>query len=214
MRFYPLADGRYQRYAEPAHLVMKVETHNHPTAISPFAGAATGVGGEIRDEGATGRGARTKAGLAGFSVSNLRIPGAEQPWEMDYGKPGRIASALEIMLDGPIGAARYGNEFGRPQLTGYFRSFEQRVPGAHGDEVRGFHKPVMIAGGMGAIRPDQIAKGQAPAGSPLVVLGGPPCSSGLAAVRPRPWRAARVMRRLILPRSSAATRKWSDAARK
>ncbi len=178
-QFYPGIDGHYLRNREPAHLVMKVETHNHPTAISPFAGAATGVGGEIRDEGATGRGARTKAGLAGFSVSNLRIPGAEQPWEVDYGKPGRIASALEIMLDGPIGAARYGNEFGRPQLTGYFRTFEQKAPGANGDEVRGYHKPVMIAGGMGAIRPDQVEKGLAPAGSPLVVLGGPAMLIGL-----------------------------------
>lgn len=178
-RFYPLFEGGYQRLREPAHLVMKVETHNHPTAISPFAGAATGVGGEIRDEGATGKGARTKAGLAGFSVSNLRIPGAEQPWEVDYGKPERIASALEIMLDGPIGAARYGNEFGRPQLTGYFRAFEQLVPGANGDEVRGYHKPVMIAGGMGAIRPDQVEKDIAPPGSPLVVLGGPAMLIGL-----------------------------------
>ncbi len=178
-RFYPTLSGNYQRVVEPAHLVMEVETHNHPTAISPFAGAATGVGGEIRDEAATGRGARTKAGLAGFSVSNLRIPGAEQPWEIDYGKPERIASALEIMLDGPIGAARYGNEFGRPQLCGYFRSFEQSVPGVQGAEVRGYHKPVMIAGGMGAIRPGQVDKGIAPPGSPLVVLGGPAMLIGL-----------------------------------
>lgn len=178
-RYGPGDDYQYHRSKEPAHLVMKVETHNHPTAIAPFSGAATGVGGEIRDEAATGRGARTKAGLAGFSVSNLRIPGGEQPWEHDYGRPGRMASALEIMLDGPIGAARYGNEFGRPQLCGYFRTFEQSVAGPAGTEVRGYHKPVMIAGGMGAIRPDQVQKGIAPAGSPLIVLGGPALLIGL-----------------------------------
>jgi phosphoribosylformylglycinamidine synthase len=178
-RFQPLLNGEYGHTQAPAHLVMKVETHNHPTAISPFAGAATGVGGEIRDEAATGRGARTKAGLAGFSVSNLRIPGAEQPWEADHGRPERIASALEIMLDGPIGAARYGNEFGRPQLCGYFRTYEQAVPGLNGEEIRGYHKPVMIAGGMGAIADEQVEKGQAPAGSPLVVLGGPAMLIGL-----------------------------------
>lgn len=178
-RYGPGDDYFYYHRNEPAHLVMKVETHNHPTAISPFSGAATGVGGEIRDEAATGRGARTKAGLAGFSVSNLRIPGAEQPWEVDYGKPARMASALEIMLDGPIGAARYGNEFGRPQLCGYFRTFEQTIDGPLGAEVRGYHKPVMIAGGMGAIRPSQVEKGTAPAGSPLIVLGGPALLIGL-----------------------------------
>jgi len=178
-RFQPGLDGHYRHHREPAHLVMKVETHNHPTAISPFAGAATGVGGEIRDEAATGRGARTKAGLAGFSVSNLHIPGAEQPWEADHGRPGRLASALEIMLDGPIGAARYGNEFGRPQLCGYFRTYEQAVPSPDGDEIRGYHKPVMIAGGMGAIAPEQVDKGIAPEGSPLVVLGGPAMLIGL-----------------------------------
>ncbi len=178
-RYYPDASGRYQSSTALSHLVMKVETHNHPTAIAPFAGAATGVGGEIRDEAATGRGARTKAGLSGFSVSNLRIPGAEQPWEVDYGRPERIASALAIMLDAPIGAARYGNEFGRPQLCGYFRTYEQRVAGVNGDEVRGYHKPVMIAGGMGAIADEQVHKGIAPAGSPLIVLGGPAMLIGL-----------------------------------
>ncbi|MDR9454342.1 MAG: phosphoribosylformylglycinamidine synthase [Spiribacter sp.] len=178
-RFTPRFDGGYGHRREPGHLVMKVETHNHPTAISPFAGAATGVGGEIRDEAATGRGARTRAGLSGFSVSNLRIPGAEQPWEVDHGRPDRIASALEIMLDGPIGAARYGNEFGRPQLAGYFRTYEQAVPGTDGKDVRGYHKPVMIAGGMGTIRPDQVDKGMAPPGSPVVVLGGPAMLIGL-----------------------------------
>ncbi len=178
-RYFPGPDGRYRHHAEPAHLVMKVETHNHPTAISPFAGAATGVGGEIRDEAATGRGARSVAGLSGFSVSNLRIPGAEQPWENDHGRPARIASALEIMLDAPVGAARYGNEFGRPQLNGYFRTFELAVPGNGSEEIRGYHKPVMIAGGMGEIRPDQVEKGIAPAGTPLVVLGGPAMLIGL-----------------------------------
>jgi phosphoribosylformylglycinamidine synthase len=179
-RFMPHPEtGVYAACAEPAHLVMKVETHNHPTAIAPFAGAATGVGGEIRDEGATGRGAHPKAGLSGFSVSNLRIPELPQPWEADHGRPGRIASALDIMLDGPIGAAAYANEFGRPQLAGYFRSFELTVPGPDGDEVRGFHKPVMIAGGMGNIRPEHVHKQRADAGTPVVVLGGPAMLIGL-----------------------------------
>jgi phosphoribosylformylglycinamidine synthase len=179
-RFVPDPEtGIYAACAEPAHLVMKVETHNHPTAIAPFAGAATGVGGEIRDEGATGRGAHPKAGLSGFSVSNLRIPELPQPWEANHGRPGRIASALEIMLDGPIGAAAYANEFGRPQLAGYFRSFELTVPGPGGDEVRGFHKPVMIAGGMGNIRPEHVHKQRADAGTLVVVLGGPAMLIGL-----------------------------------
>ena len=126
-RFYPAAGGGYRYVDDDAHILMKVETHNHPTAISPFPGAATGAGGEIRDEGATGRGAKPKAGLTGFSVSNLRIPGFEQPWESNaYGRPARIASALQIMLDGPIGGASFNNEFGRPNLCGYFRTFEQR----------------------------------------------------------------------------------------
>jgi len=124
-RFYPDAQGRYGYREEDTHILAKVETHNHPTAISPFPGAATGAGGEIRDEGATGRGAKPKAGLCGFSVSNLRIPGFEQPWEEDHGRPQRIASALSIMIEGPIGAASFNNEFGRPNLAGYFRTFEQ-----------------------------------------------------------------------------------------
>ncbi len=165
---------------EAAHLVMKVETHNHPTAISPFAGAATGAGGEIRDEGATGRGARPRAGLTGFSTSNLRIPGFEQPWEAeDIGRPGRIASPLEIMRDGPIGAASYNNEFGRPALTGYFRTFEQRVPTADGNGVRGFHKPIMLAGGIGVVRDQHVQKGRVPADALVVVLGGPAMLIGL-----------------------------------
>jgi phosphoribosylformylglycinamidine synthase len=154
---------------------MKVETHNHPTAISPFPGAATGSGGEIRDEGATGRGSKPKAGIAGFSVSNLRIPGGEQPWEKDYGKPGRIASALEIMLDGPLGAAAFNNEFGRPNIAGYFRTFEQEV----GGEVRGYHKPIMLAGGLGNIRAQHVAKAPIPPGAAIIVLGGPAMLIGL-----------------------------------
>jgi phosphoribosylformylglycinamidine synthase len=158
---------------------MKVETHNHPTAISPYPGAATGSGGEIRDEGATGRGSKPKAGLTGFSVSNLRLPEQPLPWEEDYGKPGRIASALDIMLEGPIGGAAFNNEFGRPNLCGYFRSFEARVPGPNGEEVRGYHKPIMIAGGLGNIRPNHVAKGKIPPGAKIVVLGGPAMLIGL-----------------------------------
>jgi phosphoribosylformylglycinamidine synthase len=171
--------GVYRAVEEPAHLVMKVETHNHPTAISPFAGAATGAGGEIRDEGATGRGAKPKAGLVGFSVSNLRIPGAEQPWEEDFGRPGRIASALQIMLDGPIGAASYSNEFGRPSLLGYFRTYEAGVPGPTGEELRGYHKPIMIAGGVGNIRGQHVEKHDLPPLAQVVVLGGPAMLIGL-----------------------------------
>lgn len=164
---------------EEVHILMKVETHNHPTAISPDPGAATGSGGEIRDEGATGKGAKPKAGLCGFSVSNLRLPGSPQPWEVDYGKPDRIVSALDIMLEGPIGAAAFNNEFGRPNLCGYFRTFEAMVPGPGGEELRGYHKPIMLAGGLGNIRAEHIEKGDFPAGSPLVVLGGPAMLIGL-----------------------------------
>lgn len=171
--------GVYQAVEEPVHLVMKVETHNHPTAISPFAGAATGAGGEIRDEGATGRGAKPKAGLAGLSLSNLRIPGAEQPWEEDLGRPERIVSALQVVLDAPVGAASYGNEFGRPALLGYVRTFEARVPGPEGEELRGYHKPIMIAGGVGNIREQHVAKGDVPPLTQVVVLGGPAMLIGL-----------------------------------
>jgi phosphoribosylformylglycinamidine synthase len=174
-RFYPGPDGAYGWREEPTHILAKVETHNHPTAISPFPGAATGAGGEIRDEGATGRGAKPKAGLCGFSVSNLRIPGFEQPWEIDYGKPERIASALAIMIEGPLGAAAFNNEFGRPNLAGYFRSFEQEVQG----EVRGYHKPIMIAGGIGSIQAGQSHKEAFPPGTLLVQLGGPGMLIGL-----------------------------------
>jgi len=179
-RFFPdPGTGVYAPHREAVPIVIKVETHNHPTAISPFPGAATGSGGEIRDEGATGRGAKPKAGLAGFSVSNLRIPGAERPWEKDFGRPARIASALEIMLAGPIGAAAFNNEFGRPNLGGYFRTFEERVPGPEGEEVRGYHKPIMIAGGLGSVRPGHVEKAEVPAGAKLVVLGGPALRIGL-----------------------------------
>ena len=172
-------DGVYGEHAEDILILMKVETHNHPTAIAPDPGAATGSGGEIRDEGATGRGSKPKAGLCGFSVSNLRIPGRERPWEQDHGRPGRIVSALDIMLEGPIGAAAFNNEYGRPNLCGYFRTYEQAVPGPAGSELRGYHKPIMIAGGLGNIRPEHVAKRPFPAGSSLVVLGGPAMLIGL-----------------------------------
>lgn len=177
--FHDPADRCYRYHEEDVHILMKVETHNHPTAISPHPGAATGSGGEIRDEGATGRGGKPKAGLTGFSVSNLRLPGAEQPWEEDFGRPGRIVSALDIMLQGPIGAAAYNNEFGRPNLCGYFRTFEEKVPGPNGEEVRGYHKPIMLAGGLGNIRAQHIAKNDIPPGAQLVVLGGPAMLIGL-----------------------------------
>ena len=176
-RFFPdPADGGYHYHEEDIPILMKVETHNHPTAISPFPGAATGSGGEIRDEGATGRGAKPKAGLTGFSVSNLCIPGFEQPWETDYGKPRRIVSALEIMLEGPIGAAAFNNEFGRPCLAGYFRTFELTTPAG---ERRGYHKPIMLAGGLGNIRTEQVQKQALPAGTPIIVIGGPAMLIGL-----------------------------------
>jgi len=178
--FLRSCDHRYRYLEEPAHILMKVETHNHPTAISPDPGAATGAGGEIRDEGATGRGGIPKAGLTGFSVSHLRIPDFIQPWEaQDPGKPGRIVSALDIMLEGPIGAAAFNNEFGRPNLAGYFRTFDQEVPGSGGREWRGYHKPIMLAGGMGNIRSGHIEKQEIPAGALIIVLGGPAMLIGL-----------------------------------
>lgn len=175
-RFYPRAGGAYAFSSELTHTLMKVETHNHPTAIAPFAGAATGAGGEIRDEGATGSGSKPKAGLTGFSVSNLNIPGFVQPWEANpIGKPGRIATPLQIMIDGPLGGAAFNNEFGRPNLTGYFRTFEETVNG----EVRGYHKPIMLAGGLGNIRFDHTHKHDLPAGALLIQLGGPGMLIGL-----------------------------------
>jgi phosphoribosylformylglycinamidine synthase len=183
-RFYPGERHQYRFAEESTHLLMKVETHNHPTAISPFPGAATGVGGEIRDEGATGRGAKTKAGLNGFSVSNLNIPGFIQPWEKfrqqvdrenTYGKPSRIASALQIMLEGPIGGAAFNNEFGRPNLAGYFRTYEEFVAG----EMRGYHKPIMLAGGVGQVSAQHVVKEKFPVGALLIQLGGPGMLIGL-----------------------------------
>jgi len=170
------ASRLYRRFDEPVHLVMKVETHNHPTAISPFPGAATGSGGEIRDEGATGRGAKPKAGLTGFTVSHLELPGWPRPWERpELGKPDRIASPLQIMLEGPIGSASFNNEFGRPNLAGYFRTCLLETDG----EWRGYHKPIMIAGGLGNIRAGHVDKRESPPGAKLVVLGGPAMLIGL-----------------------------------
>jgi len=179
-RFFPSPNGGlYRGHEEAQHILLKVETHNHPTAISPHPGAATGSGGEIRDEGATGRGSKPKAGLTGFSVSNLRLPGALQPWEKEYGKPNRIASALDIMLEGPIGGAAFNNEFGRPNLTGFFRTLEIEAAGPAGREVRGYHKPIMLAGGFGHIRGEHVEKGVIPAGAALIVLGGAAMLIGL-----------------------------------
>ncbi|HZC86951.1 MAG TPA: phosphoribosylformylglycinamidine synthase, partial [Steroidobacteraceae bacterium] len=179
-RYFPdPASGIYGGVIEPIDILMKVETHNHPTAISPFPGAATGSGGEIRDEGATGRGAKPKAGLTGFSVSHLRIPGYERPWERQFGAPSRIASALEIMIEGPIGAASFNNEFGRPAICGYFRTFEQQAPGDPPQRTRGYHKPIMIAGGVGNVRPADVEKAEVPVGAQLIVLGGPAMLIGL-----------------------------------
>jgi phosphoribosylformylglycinamidine synthase len=180
LRFFPnAATQQYEGVREPIDILMKVETHNHPTAISPFPGAATGAGGEIRDEGATGIGAKPKAGLCGFSVSNLRIPGLIEPWESPECKPERIASALEIMTSGPIGAAAFNNEFGRPNICGYFRVFEQRVLESGREVVRGYHKPIMLAGGLGNVRRPHVDKALVTEGAPLVVLGGPSMLIGL-----------------------------------
>jgi len=175
-RFFANSDGIYQSSKEHRAILIKVETHNHPTAIAPYPGAATGSGGEIRDEGATGKGSKPKIGLCGFSVSNLNIPNKLLPWEVQYGKPKQIASALEIMIDGPVGAAAFNNEFGRPNTLGYFRTYEQQT--ANGD-VRGYHKPIMLAGGLGHIQEQHIEKGVIPAGSKLIVLGGPAMLIGL-----------------------------------
>ncbi|MDO8545271.1 MAG: phosphoribosylformylglycinamidine synthase [Opitutaceae bacterium] len=216
--------GEYAAHEEEIHLLCKVETHNHPTAISPFPGAATGSGGEIRDEGATGCGAKPKAGLTGFTVSNLKLPGAVQPWEKENGKPGRIVSALDIMIEGPLGGAAFNNEFGRPNINGYFRTFEAAVPAASDSgsefkvpgsesaevtsdkwqvtsnpdvapvetrhsspatrhplatELRGYHKPIMLAGGLGNIKAEHVQKGAIRPGDKLIVLGGPAMLIGL-----------------------------------
>ncbi len=169
-------DNVYRSHTEQMPLVIKVETHNHPTAIAPFPGAATGTGGEIRDEAATGRGAKSKMGLTGFTVSNLNLPGARRPWEKPYGKPDRITSPLGIMIDAPLGGAAFANEFGRANLSGYFRTFEQKIE----NEVWGYLKPLMIAGGLGNIRPSHVKKRKLLLGDKLVVLGGPTMLIGLA----------------------------------
>ena len=177
-RFFPDASTKeYQSSEEDIHILCKVETHNHPTAISPFPGAATGSGGEIRDEGATGRGSKPKAGLTGFTVSNLRIPNAPRSWERPESKPARIATPLQIMLEGPIGGASFNNEFGRPNIAGYFRTYEQEMHSP--DHIRGYHKPIMLAGGMGNIREQHVEKNIIPDGSFIVVLGGPAMLIGL-----------------------------------
>jgi phosphoribosylformylglycinamidine synthase len=173
-------DSEYREHDEEVHILMKCETHNHPTAISPHPGASTGSGGEIRDEAATGRGGKPKAGLTGFSVSNLRIPGFIQAWESeDYGRPAHIKSPLEIMIDGPLGAAAFNNEFGRPGILGYFRTFEQSLPGPDGPERKGYHKPIMLAGGLGNVRPALVKKAALFPGCTLVVMGGPAFLIGL-----------------------------------
>ncbi|GAB7360606.1 hypothetical protein MBLNU230_g0486t1 [Neophaeotheca triangularis] len=176
------ASGEWRQTKEVVHYLGKVETHNHPTAVSPYPGAATGSGGEIRDEGAVGRGSKPKAGLAGFSVSDLLIPGQLQPWELDVGKPAHLASSLDIMLEAPIGSAAFNNEFGRPCTTGYFRTLTTNLPIEDGKtEIRGYHKPIMIAGGVGTVRPQHALKnkGDMSAGAHLIVLGGPAMLIGL-----------------------------------
>ncbi|XOD69801.1 MAG: phosphoribosylformylglycinamidine synthase [Sodalis sp. (in: enterobacteria)] len=179
MFFSDAKTRRYEHHQDTAHIVMKVETHNHPCAISPWPGAATGSGGEIRDEAATGRGGKPKSGLVGFSVSNLHIPGFKQPWEEDFGRPKGIASAMDIILNGPLGSAMYNNEFGRPVLTGYFRTYEERVDSHNGVELRGYHKPIMLAGGIGNVRAQHVKKSQLSVGTKFIVLGGPAMNIGL-----------------------------------
>ncbi len=169
----------YGYRSEPIHYTAKVETHNHPTAISPFAGAATDSGGEIRDEAAAGRGGKPKAGLTGYAVSHLRLPDLPRPWETAENKPGHLASPLQIMLEGPVGAAAFNNEFGRPNICGYFRSFEQAANPADSGHRHGYHKPIMLAGGLGNIRPDHVEKLNISDGTPVVVLGGPAMLIGL-----------------------------------
>lgn len=185
-RFAPNSENWYDSKVEDMPMLCKVETHNHPCAVSPYPGAATGSGGEIRDEGAVGRGSKPKAGLAGFTVSNLLIPDFHQPWEQNFGKPAHLASAFDIMIEGPLGAAAFNNEFGRPALAGYFRTFCERIPKAPsvqgeaaGSEVRGYHKPIMIAGGMGNVRPEYTLKGKITPNAHIIVLGGPGMLIGL-----------------------------------
>ncbi len=206
-RFFPGENGVYHRHPGLVHSVIKCETHNHPTAISPFPGAATGAGGEIRDEGATGRGAKPKAGLVGFTVSHLRIPGHECPWEHDDpGRPARIAGALDIMLEGPIGAAAFNNEFGRPNLCGYFRTFEW--------QDRGYHKPIMLAGGVGNISAAHARKEAVPPGSLLIQLGGPGFAIGMGGGAASSMGAGRTSRTSTSTRCSATTPRCSGARRR
>ena len=202
--------GRYVYEEDRTHTLMKVETHNHPTAISPFPGAATGSGGEIRDEGATGRGAKPKAGLCGFSVSSLRLPGYERPWEGEESRPDRIASPLAIMTEGPIGAAAFNNEFGRPNLAGYFRAYEQEVAGV----VRGYHKPIMIAGGVGNVRAGHAHKGEVPAGALLIQLGGPGMLIGMGGGSASSMATGANPPTSTSTRCSAATRRSSAGPRR
>ena len=177
-RFFPDPDDfQYKYVPEDVNIVMKVETHNHPTGISPYPGAATGAGGEIRDEAATGTGAKPKAGMTGFTVSNLHLPELDNPWEVKHGKPERMVSALNIMIEGPIGAASFNNEFGRPAICGYFRSYEQQEP--ESKIIYGYHKPIMLAGGFGSIRNPHIHKNTIPVQAKLIVLGGPAMLIGL-----------------------------------
>ncbi|MEY8200977.1 MAG: phosphoribosylformylglycinamidine synthase, partial [Colwellia sp.] len=179
-RFFPNPETNVYGYNhEDIQILMKVETHNHPTAISPYPGAATGSGGEIRDEGATGIGSKPKAGLVGFSVSNLRIPEFVQPWETDFGKPSRIVTAFDIMMEGPLGGAAFNNEFGRPAILGYFRTYEEEVNSFNGKEVRGYHKPIMLAGGLGNIRDEHVQKREIIVAANLIALGGPAMNIGL-----------------------------------
>jgi phosphoribosylformylglycinamidine synthase len=206
-RFAAGPDGEYvERALAPSAFAIKVETHNHPTAISPFPGAATGSGGEIRDEGATGRGGKPKAGLTGFTVSHLRIPGLTRPWEQERPLNPRMASAFEIMRDGPLGAAAFNNEFGRPALTGYFRSFE--LPTAEPGLWRGYDKPIMLAGGVGSIERDQVEKRRLRPGDAVVILGGPGMLIG-AARQPRDGAPLSGSHRPLL----AARRRQSDSVR-
>lgn len=191
-RFYPLAEdgqgaGTYNFHDEQIDILMKVETHNHPTAIAPYAGASTGSGGEIRDEGATGRGGKPKAGLTGFNVSHLHLPNMPEKWEQSgklstaaYGKPERMASSLDIMTHAPLGSANFSNEFGRPNLLGYFRSFQLDTSTEQdGSQMRGYHKPMMIAGGFGNIKRNLVEKNPISEGDLLIVLGGPAMQIGL-----------------------------------
>ncbi len=194
-RFYPVPENAadanaahpYHFHQEDIDILMKVETHNHPTAIAPYAGAATGAGGEIRDEGATGRGGKPKAGLTGFHVSHLHIPELAEKWEQsgqlstqNYGTPDRMATSLEIMTQAPLGSANFSNEFGRPNLCGYFRSFQLDTSAAKdGSQMRGYHKPIMLAGGYGNIKRNLIEKNSIQQGDLLIVLGGPAMQIGL-----------------------------------